>query len=674
MKYRQEIDGLRAIAVLSVIFFHAGFSWISGGFVGVDVFFVISGYLITNIITSELSEGSFRISGFYERRMRRILPALYLVVTISILVAWKLLLPTEMQKFAESVSAVSIFSSNFLFWRQNGYFDTAAELKPLLHTWSLAIEEQFYVFFPISVLVIWRKRRSLLVHALLLMAILSLTAAHWAAQVKPTANFFLLPTRAWELILGALGAIYVSKRSGGWPSPRFVGTGYVNDLASGIGALLVLYGMIFFDEKTPFPSFYAIIPTFGTLLILLFADNSTYVGRLLAQKLFVSIGLISYSAYLWHQPIFAFSRHFLVGNPSTEVMICLIIIILGLAGLSYRFVEQPFRKVGLVSTHAVYTFSILGALLLFFFGYAGHLSNGWTWRIDNQLQEIDKVKSTTSQYNNCHSGKVYIPPRESCVLGEKSNPRVALIGDSHALVLAQEVEKYLKPRNIGFRPMTFGGCPPVVGLYRVEEEKDLMCAKFNDDVFEYLRMTAEIDVVVLVARWPLYFEGDRFNNQEGGLERGGPARVDVLDRDKRQKNDEYDRKLRVAERYIAGIKNLLNLNKKVVLVYSIPEAGWSVPEYLLKVYRDRGSISSKDGSTSADVYDLRTARTHSIFDSIGEHPNLYRVRPARVFCRDIILDRCITNLDGIPLYFDDNHLSDVGAGLLIRKIFDKVIY
>jgi len=211
MNYRREIDGIRALAVIPVIFFHAGFSLFSGGYVGVDVFFVISGYLITGIVMAEVTRGTFSIADFYERRIRRILPALFLVVVVCVPVAFLVLLPADLKEFGQSLIAVATFSSNVFFWSQSGYFHGAAELKPLLHTWSLAVEEQFYVLFPLLLLFMWRWGRKWTVAILLTLAVASLLLAEWGALNKPIATFFLLPTRAWELLLGSLVAFYIGR-------------------------------------------------------------------------------------------------------------------------------------------------------------------------------------------------------------------------------------------------------------------------------------------------------------------------------------------------------------------------------------------------------------------------------------------------------------------------------
>ncbi|MCF7969083.1 MAG: acyltransferase [Methylococcaceae bacterium] len=337
MDYRREIDGLRALAVLPVILFHAGFERFSGGFVGVDVFFVISGYLITTIILAELEQGKFSIVNFYERRARRILPALFLVMLVCIPFAWLYLPSPEYKDFSQSLVAVSVFASNILFWRESGYFDTAAELKPLLHTWSLAVEEQYYVLFPPVLMLFWRLGKRWILVMLGLVFVASLAVAEWAAYAKPAAAFYLLPTRGWELLVGAFAAFYLSKAS------RKGFSKAVGEVGGWLGVTLILYAVFACSKATPFPGLYALVPTLGAVLVILFATQQTTVGKFIGNKVFVGVGVISYSAYLWHQPLFAFAKQRSLTEPSHIVFLILSALTLLLAYLSWRYVETPFR-------------------------------------------------------------------------------------------------------------------------------------------------------------------------------------------------------------------------------------------------------------------------------------------------------------------------------------------
>lgn len=352
LAYRPEIDGLRAIAVLPVILFHAGLELLSGGFVGVDVFFVISGYLITGIILREMAEGRFSLLRFYERRARRILPALFLVMACTVPAAWLILPPAGMQDYAESLVAVTVFASNILFWAESGYFSAAAELKPMLHTWSLAVEEQFYILFPLLLMATWRLGVARIFAILSGLLALSLVAAEWGARNAEWAAFYLLPFRAWELLLGSLVAIHLHRTPTRPSGPR-------NGLLAGIGLAMIVWAVFAFDRHTPFPGLHALAPTLGTALIILFATEGTFVHRVLSLRGFVGVGLISYSAYLWHQPILAFYKSVRLDVSAAEIP-ALLAVVLVLAWLSWRFVERPFRNSSAIPAAQVFRLSAVG--------------------------------------------------------------------------------------------------------------------------------------------------------------------------------------------------------------------------------------------------------------------------------------------------------------------------
>jgi peptidoglycan/LPS O-acetylase OafA/YrhL len=289
LKYRSEIDGLRALAVVPVILFHAGVTLFSGGFVGVDVFFVISGYLITTVIIQDLDTGKFSIVSFYERRARRILPALFLVVIISAVAAWFFLGPLDGKKFAQSILGVITFTSNIMFWLDDGYFESASELKPLLHTWSLAVEEQYYLFFPLLLMWVYRYAWKYVVVLLSALAILSFALMEWAVMlsaVSPaivSAGFFLLPTRGWELLIGGLVAFHLSQGKAELPLAT-------RNILSAAGGGMILWAIISFDEHIPFPSHVTLLPTLGTALIILYATTDTLTKAVLSNRLLVAVG------------------------------------------------------------------------------------------------------------------------------------------------------------------------------------------------------------------------------------------------------------------------------------------------------------------------------------------------------------------------------------------------
>jgi peptidoglycan/LPS O-acetylase OafA/YrhL len=411
MTYRAEIDGLRAIAVLSVILFHVGFEAFSGGFVGVDVFFVISGYLITNIILSDLEQGTFSLLDFYERRARRILPALFLVTFGSFGFAWLWLRPSDMQDFAKSLIAVPTFSSNILFWLQTGYWGAANELKPLLHTWTLAIEAQFYVIFPLYLMGMGRVWKRGLFNVLVLLTILSFVIAQWGAYTLPSANFFLLPSRFWELGLGALIAFRLRHQPAStYPSFSYQSTNQMlrNELLSLLGLIFIGYAVWAFDETVPFPSLFALLPTVGTGLIIGFATSATVIGRLLSTRALVGLGLISYSAYLWHYPLLAFARHRSLTVPSDGILFAIALLSLPLAYLSWRYIEKPFRTRHLMSRRAIFIWGLTGAIAVVQIGITGQVTDGFSGRLARRQSQANAVESliTLDVINRIRHGSI----------------------------------------------------------------------------------------------------------------------------------------------------------------------------------------------------------------------------------------------------------------------------
>tara|TARA_B100000212_G_scaffold45845_1_gene29600 strand:+ start:16307 stop:18178 length:1872 start_codon:yes stop_codon:yes gene_type:complete len=366
INYRPEIDGLRAIAVLPVILFHAGFSYFSGGYVGVDVFFVISGYLITLMIVEETKNNSFSLSRFYERRIRRIVPALFLVILLCIPFMWFLMMPYEARYFSQSLVSVVFFASNFLFWQRSNYFEQESELNPLLHTWSLAVEEQFYIFFPLLIMIFWKFGKKKVFYILLVIAALSLILSEYQSKNFPSANFYLSPSRAWELLAGSLLAMYLMDREP-----------LKNNFMSLLGLILVIFSILNFDDQTRFPSLYTLFPVLGSCLIIMFSHRDIFVGRILSSSLMVQLGLISYSAYLFHQPLFSFARIYSLGHPPVLVMVVLAIITLFLAYISWKFVETPFRNREKVSTKLLLKLFLFFSIFIFSLGIIGHITNGF---------------------------------------------------------------------------------------------------------------------------------------------------------------------------------------------------------------------------------------------------------------------------------------------------------
>lgn len=364
MHYRKEIDGLRAIAIIPVIWVHAGLPFFTGGFLGVDVFFVISGFLITSILFKEFESNSFTLLKFYERRARRILPALLAVIIVtSFVVPLISVHPKFLGDYGNSVLSTILFSSNIYFWQTSGYFGSASELSPMLHTWSLAVEEQYYIFFPLLLMVLFSHSKKVVVSALILIFIVSLLISEWGAINSPIANFYLLPSRVWELLAGVLASIFYYNAS-----LVKIRNKYSNYL-SVLGIIFISISYFLFSPLTLHPASLTILPVLGAVLVLLFSAGNNIVGKLLSMRPFVFIGLISYSLYLWHQPIFAlmkksYSLHLEISQTLFGILLTFI-----LSYLTWKFVETPFRNKQQFSQFKIFKLSIASIVIVAVVGF-----------------------------------------------------------------------------------------------------------------------------------------------------------------------------------------------------------------------------------------------------------------------------------------------------------------
>jgi len=344
LEYRREIDGLRAIAVIVVMLFHAGFHFISGGFLGVDIFFVISGYLITSFIFINKANNSFTLLNFYERRARRLLPALFMVLLFCIPFAAMLMQPDDLQNFGQSLISTSLMSNNILLFITSGYWDLASEFKPLLHTWSLGVEEQYYIFFPLLILLIWRFTNLQIIYVLLAITIISFVFSLQIHTKYPEANFYLLPSRLWQLGAGGILALFLleSKR-------HFVNMkSTYKEIISILGFLFILFPIFFFSQSENFLILNRFLVVLGTLIIIAFSDKNNFIGRLLSIKFLVFIGLMSYSLYLWHQPLYAFLRISSLSEPANSMFLIMFLLSFFISFFSWK-IEKIFRSVNKVS-------------------------------------------------------------------------------------------------------------------------------------------------------------------------------------------------------------------------------------------------------------------------------------------------------------------------------------
>jgi peptidoglycan/LPS O-acetylase OafA/YrhL len=482
VKYRPDIDGLRALAILPVIWFHSDLPGLPGGFTGVDTFFVISGYLITAIIHREVAAGQFSFARFYERRVRRIAPALLLVAAASTATAFALLLPYELERFGWSVLAALAMVSNVYFWLTGGYFALAESITPMLHTWSLGVEEQFYLFFPIFLIVAERLRITRL--AILAIGLASFVLCLIGTAQSPAATFYLLPTRGWELMIGGALAVQPVR------VPRFAGL-------VGVAALIIAAVAITGDD--PFPGWRALLPAVGAALVIASGKDSPS-GRLLSAPPLVGIGKISYSLYLWHWPIFAFMRHWRADTalPPWASAFGIALALLA-ASASYRWVEQParrrsllYRKVVVASASAMLVIAVAAA--------AAVLGRGLPQRLDGRVAALAAGHEAFAPLAHACTDTGFEEAVQRCRLGVGGAPQFVLWGDSHAAALSEGVAKGLDRPGLVF---SMGACPATSGwLSRKLKGRDpATCRDFNARVLDYVEHSPTVQTVVLSSYW-----------------------------------------------------------------------------------------------------------------------------------------------------------------------------
>jgi len=643
LTYRPEIDGIRAIAVGAVILYHAqitifGHQPFTGGFVGVDIFFVISGYLITSIILKELvTTGSFSFKHFYERRVRRILPALLFVMLVSLPFAWVYLLPSSFIDFSKSILYSLGFSSNFYFWLSNQVYGAEdGLLKPFLHTWSLSVEEQYYILFPIVLLVTFKYLRKYLIHILTFGFIISLGLAEWGSRNYPSFNFYILPTRGWELLAGSILAYFEITKGHRSTNKR------LNLILSAVGLFLIIQSILFFNDEMYHPSFYSLSPIIGVSLIIWFSNKDELITKILSTKLFVGTGLISYSLYLWHYPIFAFDRITKFSQGSLFNKIILVAIILILSFISYYFVERPSRN-----KH--YKFKIILSLILIFifFLLSFNLYVIQKKGLDNRMPKIIFNSFTKGNIDSCGGGK-------TCKFNTLSNKIVYLIGDSHMGRLSNDLKNKVVEKDYQFNTNTYGGCLYFRGfnLVDLKTQKKTQCNDRYYKKIEYQISQYKNSILVFGGYFPHYL----LDRADSFIPVG---KYNTL-------NDSFE-------------NEILKFSKKnkIILVYPIPEVGQNPNQVILNQWVKQGFSKNFDVqnlTSSYEVYKNRTKSSFELLDSIKGN-NIYRVYPHILFCDTKIKNRCVTHDDKNIFYSDDNHPSVKGAEMindLIMKEIEKI--
>ncbi len=500
MQYREEIDGLRAIAITAVILFHAGSGLFSGGYAGVDIFFVISGYLITKIVADELKEGRFTFAAFYARRARRILPALFFMMLIVSAVCLVILLPPDLFKYGKILVFTTVFGANFRLSAERGYFDDETRENPLLHMWSLSVEEQFYLVWPVLLLLIMRTGRGTRLAVPILFAAslaVSIALVHW----MPRSAFYHLPSRGWELLTGAALALGLVPRLS---SQRLA------QAVSWAGLAMMALTIFLFSRSTPFPGLAALLPTLGCAFVIYAATaHETPATRLLSLKPVVFMGKISYSLYLWHWPLIALPSYLLMRELKAPEAALSVALAIALAAFSWRFIEQPFRKPGLPSSAGLFSlpllngraFAALGvaALLVAIGGYVQE-SGGAGWRLPPQALVVAAQKRSFQLETLCDTYKRSKNDLYECVWGKPDSGKVPVVlwGDSNADHYLSAIVKVFSSGKFYLTP----GCPPVTLPDRSPDFAKSMrnCAENNFEVMKAI-LAERPAIVVLAGLW-----------------------------------------------------------------------------------------------------------------------------------------------------------------------------
>lgn len=636
LKYRPDIDGLRTLAVVPVILFHAGASWLPGGFVGVDIFFVISGYLISSIILREMREGEFSFLRFYERRLRRIIPPLLVMVLVTVAVFQLIALPDQAQGAAESGLAALLSVSNFYFWMKSGYFAPTAELLPLLHTWSLAVEEQFYLVFPVLLLAV-RKLRLPLRSVIVLGTVVAFGFGLWLSINKPSVAYYLLPARAWELAIGAAIA------SGAIPALRRG----LREVVTALGVGMILFSIFWIRNDMIFPGWVALIPCLGAAMVIHAGGQSWVARRLLASRPMVFIGLLSYSLYLWHWPVLAALRvrsasiHLDQGVAAGAVLLTFL-----LAWLSWRYVEKPFRDRRTMPAGRM--LALLGGGSVAALGVIGFSISmaGFPGRLPEHAQialaaanDIDPLRVTC----------MGVRSDRDCRFGNAEAPiTYAVIGDSHAAAIRPAVEASGIMGEASGTLYWAGACPLLEGAKLLDHPERESCAAFKAAVWKEIEANASLETIVLAGRWPFQITG--WLPESGGSNRAWLVDDETITPSMEENGAVLERSLK------RTIERLFAMGRDVIIVGSVPEPGFDVPHTVAMaryagIEAPRGirreTVAARAGAADARIARLASNDENVRFVSIWE-----------AFCGD---SWCDIERDGVPIYYDDDHLSHKGA-------------
>lgn len=654
LPYYPFLDGLRGIAVLGVILFHFNFVYMTGGYIGVDIFFVLSGFLITGIIDTKLRQKNFSLAHFYERRCRRILPALFTVCALCIVVGLFLLMPHDFRNFAKSLKSTALFYSNMFFAHNSGYFADHIATRPLLHTWSLAVEEQFYVVYPLILMGVHKvfKHKNNVISAVIgLLLLASLVSNLIFIHINADKTFYVFPTRAWELLTGAF--IFLNLRHV-----------KINSLAaqilSVIGLLCIAYSFAFYDRNTLFPGWAAVLPCVGAgLIIWANLTQKTAIGGVLSARPLVFTGLISYGLYLYHWPVLVFTRYYLDRELNTIENVLAIIATFILSVLSYKFIEQPIRHGNFIKGRKkIFAVSLAGILILTAFAIAGAKTRGFPSRFSGPVLQYTAASIEGSGWEDRMPAFESLSPTTAIKIGDAPAPPTFILwGDSHADAIAPALEARANATGTTGLFVEYSGCLPLIGVGRLDHSPhNAPCEDVGDKVVELIKHFNITDIV-LAGRW------DDVNGWEkGSIELGRSEPVISFETPEGETIIHGDA---FAPAFKETITQLTSLGVHIWVLEQVPPHLIDVPSGLAKSVYLKRDLKSLERSF-ADVEKRRKANK-DVFAQYEGLPQVSFIDPADRMCADT----CLIELNGRSLYRDSNHLTVYGA-LWVQDIFDPI--
>jgi peptidoglycan/LPS O-acetylase OafA/YrhL len=660
LPYRGDIDGLRAIAVLAVVLYHFGLP-LSGGFVGVDVFFVISGFLIGGILWREYdATGRISLTNFYIRRFRRLAPAFFTMVLVVTAAAWMLLLPFEFREYGKAVIASTVYLSNVLFFRQAGYFDTVSEDKPLLHTWSLAVEEQFYIFLPLLLLVLARWRWGI-IGALIACWALSLAACVLITPVSHTAAFYLFPFRAWELLSGVLLAIWGHQRGLKWRG---------HPALSFVGLTLVIASIVFIPAGPLFPGVLAIPPVLGTVLLLSSGTGSNTVNRLLTLSWMRFFGLISYSLYLWHWPVYTLSSYLRGGGVGLPESMLWMALSVGLGWASWRFVEQPVRHAGSLRGRTVFGGMVLASGAALAMGGFLFVKDGVPGRFGPDARvHIAASGDFLQDWSRCYiSDDLPLDGLEVCPIGPEGPPQVLVWGDSHVRAMKEGLDVAAHEADVPAILLWRAGCPPLFDIRKVESAatpaQDTACKQANLQIKQALGRLDSVQSVLLIGRWSYYATG-----QGVGLNAHDKIALHPTNAPVSTETTQAQLLSQAAQSTVDALSTYVD---RVFVLRQPPE----IPQYNSRTAAREAAHAEIPLAAPARVVPTVPAEAIVLRATLSDAPWLALAEAGQIgfldtwpfFCTDGL---CSAVQQGGGQYFDNNHLTN-SAAIRIREVLRPV--